>query len=505
MKFKIKGGFDITPIKDSDFKYTTNTDRINWVKNTFSNGFYLLNLITNIPWNSYSFNGNVTLRYNNTSNSNNNGFHLTKNNNTNDQSYFFEDVLCSANTSRIKPYYFFGGCQYEIFNFSFNKLNTLPNIRDFIDPTGDIDVSIILPAISYKNTDYDYDYYLYTSNNENTRTINQLIDDYTKWIFNQLKIQLTKIPLPLFHKIFPDIVEFDYKDDDEGQFADLAFNYHNLWLIRSIIPNTNNIKIQLIAKFPNTKPNHIIELILILNIDNRFIEKNNINAFNKSILVLPNNLQVSHIHELYNENMDSIKNRKELFSTHIDYKLYNHIGRLQYLNNLLPLILSPSNTSYNKFITLTPANITSIRTYSSLLIKFFFTEKQQDISFNNSKISQICAFDYNFIKTNTCPDTNTFIQSLSSNLLPFIFKDTFNKYTKKRDIYIANTTHNINGKLYTIYDIVADIFPDYIIKQQNAGYRRCQSYNKKKKHTRSRFAVAALNKKKRKTIRRCNI
>ena len=56
-----RGGFDIIPLKESDFKYTKDTNRILWTKNVFPIGEYIAQAILSIPWSTYKFKGTTTL------------------------------------------------------------------------------------------------------------------------------------------------------------------------------------------------------------------------------------------------------------------------------------------------------------------------------------------------------------------------------------------------------------------------------------------------------------
>jgi hypothetical protein len=59
----MKGGFEIKTVKDSEFTYTRDRGRINWVKNAYPIGLNLVSCVQNIPWLDYSYGGIIPLWY----------------------------------------------------------------------------------------------------------------------------------------------------------------------------------------------------------------------------------------------------------------------------------------------------------------------------------------------------------------------------------------------------------------------------------------------------------
>ena len=54
----MKGGsLNIKPIKNSNFKYTKQKQRIEWVKHIFPFGEYIIPLFAKIPWSEYKYEG----------------------------------------------------------------------------------------------------------------------------------------------------------------------------------------------------------------------------------------------------------------------------------------------------------------------------------------------------------------------------------------------------------------------------------------------------------------
>ena len=53
----MNGGFNVKPVKDSDFKYTKNKSRKEWVKQIYPFGEHIIPLFLNIPFESYKYEG----------------------------------------------------------------------------------------------------------------------------------------------------------------------------------------------------------------------------------------------------------------------------------------------------------------------------------------------------------------------------------------------------------------------------------------------------------------
>ena len=59
----MNGGFAIKPVKDSDFKYTKNKSRKEWVKQIYPFGEHIIPLFLNIPWEKYYYKGDYRAWY----------------------------------------------------------------------------------------------------------------------------------------------------------------------------------------------------------------------------------------------------------------------------------------------------------------------------------------------------------------------------------------------------------------------------------------------------------
>lgn len=346
----MRGGFDLpSSIKDSEFKYTTSPGRKEWVKNSYPIGEYLISCIGNIPWNTYEYTGEARLYF-----PVDDPFGVAEERaaaglaaarvaaagaglseverRALENGYTSKLVRISTHRYRDtdNPYYFFGGCVYEILN----RVIPATNLRNFVDPTGDIDVIVNLPYIEVSpDTDTDYLGYLL----ENGR-MNGLLDNYTRWLLIQLKLQLQSIPI--LDRLFENAVQFDLAEvGDEGRY-DIRLHLldRRVWFVRLPVYDRpqKTIKLQIIAKFEGTPEDHLIELVLplISEISPIYSDRLNYNypGFTESFNMV-GGFPLQRFTDLIQDNVKAMYERMGL-STEPEFrhKFYNHVGRLQFLN-----------------------------------------------------------------------------------------------------------------------------------------------------------------------------
>lgn len=416
------GGFDIIPLKDSAFKYTKDAKRIIWNKHAYPIGEHIIQLVQNIPWKTYSFEGKIKFLY------------FREDDDDNLIPAWKEHTIKTKPINKF-PYYFFGGCVYEILNNEFKQLdNTLHN---YTDPTGDVDVRLGLPNIEIKEKMIDdYSDFMFEPNGKNNAgkdkfKMNAFVDDYTRWIFEEVKKQLNKIPKQLFEKIFADTVEFDYKDEPEGKFADLTYRIQNIWIIRTIL--NGMIKIQMTVKYKEMdEPDHILEFVLPAqaNLDENpqdVYRTNSLDRYSKDYMVIKDKIPVESFSELYMANVRAGGERLELLDEDgLHHKFYNHIQRLLFLNNSIGKILNkPGESDINK-ITISNDNYSQL-SYIILVkyIKWLIENKDT-----------ICKFLYtNNPKLNDC-NKQEVLKYLTEGVEDIIFKPKNNK--GNRELFFKN-------------------------------------------------------------------
>lgn len=329
----MKGGLRLVAVQDKDFKYTRSAQRIQWMKNLFPIGQYLIQIVRKIPWTSYEFKGNVEL------------FHpIGEDDATFDPAkpdeYVAEEVPIQTRWTMIQkkvevpitePYYFFGGCVYEIIN------TLIPDpipLRNYVDPTGDIDIRLYLPFIETPPDGIDYiNYHLKADG-----TMNELLRNYTQWLMQQLEMQLKGIPKPLFDQLFENTVSFDFHEQGEALHSDLQIPVGNLWIVRVPQYDAGMIKIQVVCKFADTEADHCLEFVMPINTTPKVSNLNetilNLNDARMFIKGFP----LESFRRLLDGNLSGMKERAVLYNNEeLRHKLYNHVGRIQYLNMFFSL------------------------------------------------------------------------------------------------------------------------------------------------------------------------
>jgi hypothetical protein len=388
-----RGGFDIIAIKDSDFKYTEDSDRKLWTKNVFPIAEYIIQAIQNIPWSTYSFDAYSTVW-------------KSSGSTFESEEVRVKTLPLSEGESR---YYYFGGSVYEIMNKLYNRAN-MPNLHTYVDPTGDLDVMIVLPTFRLeagKSLDSYLAYFFYSlpnqyrprqtaakawaapvvsgnvvvSNNNNLNTnrrANQpvaeppeihncpvniftgenatresvvrdprrysaFVEHYTDWVMDNFASNLARYKRGgLFDLLFGNTVKFNLENDAEGKYADKIICIGNLKLVRSYLPHMGLIKIQLIARFTGMKrSDHICEFLLDMPYKpNPSLTLQKYQAYEHKYQILKG-FPLSNFAELVRGNIDSLINRYILSNTDIRHKFYNHVGRMQYLHDFFKININP--------------------------------------------------------------------------------------------------------------------------------------------------------------------
>ena len=386
------GSLNINSIKNSDFKYTVDENRKTWVRHIFPIGQYLISLIQAIPWKTYTWKGELPL--------------WTAVN----DGYVSTTVHVEADTRSIYHYRYIGGSVYEIIQ---NASNIEKNsVRDYIDPTGDIDVELSFPNITYSTNNIsgqDAFVYHFTESKATPDNMNELVNNYTRWVFDNMKQQLQSISKTVFDNMFTDTIEFSLMEDKEGKYSDLVFEIGNIKLVRTIASVEGEvsgpIKIQLIAKFVGmSKSDHILEYILPVsnNVGAAHIEmfKNELDRFKNSTTILKGEYPIETYARLISGNIGAAKERISALNQpkHFWHKFYNHIARLQFLNTVLPQVMEK----------------TDIKTVATEIGNLYYFIVQADG--NNT----LCKFDYTFSNKNRCNKADI-VNKLVGNLRKILF------------------------------------------------------------------------------------
>jgi hypothetical protein len=470
----MKGGYEIIPLKDTEFKYTVNKERILFNKNAYPVAWYLIQAIQSMPWNEYIFSGETAMYY------------KTDNNNSLDFKTqtvkLYADLGQRLGIEPVLPYYYFGGCCYELFNGIYKKEVSL---RDYVDPTGDIDIRITLPMSYYENPskiEYDFANRLYEMDGD-TIVINQFADHYTQWIMREFEKQLQLINPTLQKHLFENTVPFTIEEDDEIKSSKgyiLKDLDNNLKLVRSIIlmEHINNegrnvtkdkgmIKIQLIAKYEGMeKPDHLLEFVLPIDSGYEDIFRNDdiVRSFRQNYTIYDSvqfkPLPLESLYSLYYGNIyTAIPQRKHLWNDpELRHKFYNHVGRLQYLDKLLPTLYSEFMEKYGRDILISKYDFDGTRKLfhfkDSLLLLSLIKTNLFDVLNNDKKDNTICTYDYRYEKTNVC-DKKKIIDSLVTNLISILSMRVNNgKLSFKKEYLRLINPKQVNVYIDSINELV---------------------------------------------------
>jgi hypothetical protein len=139
-------------------------------------------------------------------------------------------------------------------------------------------------------------------------------------------------------------------------------------------------------------------------------------------------LYVDSFKELYGGNEDSIKNRIVVWNTNIRHKFYNHVGRLQYLNALLPTLFKlPKDKQYLIDVSI------GIQKLLNLLVE-------------HKNKNMLCQYDYNYESSNAC-NQKDLAQSLIGNFKTLFFEQKWGTYffiLGQRMVEVNGTPRNYN-------------------------------------------------------------
>jgi hypothetical protein len=323
----MKGGNDPTIISDDDFKYTIDPERIVWTKNSYKAGPHLFDLVKSIPWNTYSFNNFTTLWF-------------PPNDDIPGSTYHSENIKIRASypPNNYLPYKLAGGSLYEYINWC--QPLAQRNLRQFIDPTGDIDVFVNTPIINYDLKEDPIQYYY----EEDGTTLNTYIEDLTTWLMRQVQLKVTEIPL----FVFDNTEEFEYTETNETHFfSDLHVPIGNLWLVR--VKHSSMVKIQLLCKYIDCNPDHILEFVFDIYNDKDYSNKQ---GYYKQPSMIINGMHCQTYKDLIHDNVNSMTNRIDLHDSELipveigkfpksfmnSHKWMNHVQRMKWLNYNIAII-----------------------------------------------------------------------------------------------------------------------------------------------------------------------
>lgn len=362
---------NIKPIKESNFKYTTNKERKKWIKHLYPFGEYLIHLFSKIEFNDYSYKGKFRAWYINE-----------------DDEFKYDDLYIETKHKKsAHPYYFFGGVSYELLN----EYHKCVDLHKYVDPTADIDIGIQLPFVEMntieKNSDKDYLNYFFDSEKKSFETLNDFVKDYIEWLFEQIKKLFESIPQSIFDDIFGECENINSKDSK------------NSTIIRKKIKLTtfyenDMIKIQGLCSFNDVPEDHFFEMILTLNDleDTVFLNKSV-----KNLLKLKEDIYITDLKSVFIGDMIALQTRIQAINNNeykeLKHKFYNHIGRFNYLIEFISKCVLQENR-----LNLSNNEITNLVDYSQKIFVLYFllseSKKLSSLNYSQKFSSKKIVEDY---------------------------------------------------------------------------------------------------------------
>ena len=326
------------------YKYTQDEERNIWLENIYPLGFMLINKISEIPWNKYSFKGYTECL-------------IHEEEDEEDE----EEVIIKKNmegkaTLLDSPYYVFGGAACEIYS----KIYSLPSIviNDIVDPTSDIDIKIFSPVFSIKNgEEIIFDLVMMEKDG-----YTQLNDHYTEWLFKQVFSVCVDIEKYFDTSIFSLPNKENINESYELKNADMRDYIGPLLISRVLLREQKMIKIQVTTKVYEIT-NHMIEFVMSINQELEFGGIKQSYHYKPYEYKTPySSIYVENPIQFFQNQLKALEDRYLIFSYEnlYDYKLYNHCARIIYISYLLIYlkemklikVLNPTEVSgFKKYIT----------------------------------------------------------------------------------------------------------------------------------------------------------
>jgi hypothetical protein len=273
-------------IREYDFKYTYDNTRRNWIKSVFPFVETLVNIVANIPYNTYTYKGDIVYTFcGEIENDDNNDDKLSISTIEEIKEEIIKNDTFTLDKNNSVNYTFFGGICFELLNDAYPNVN----LYDFVDPTSDIDIVITtiiskLPDnVSEVTSELNKIYSKYYKLNikVNLVVINTLEDPnlepylnpyfehLSDFIFNQMLLKLNETPLNFENSISFDIDEYDaivsdVKNERLGYKVEDIKN-SNAKLVRYLDSDLKILRIQIILKVVvdgETIIDHLLEFLI---------------------------------------------------------------------------------------------------------------------------------------------------------------------------------------------------------------------------------------------------
>ncbi len=325
---KQKGGMEGL-VKVPKFKYTLNDKRILFISTIYPYADYFFDLIIKIPFNTYTFKGEVEYY----------------------SEYDDKTININCSSTGNPTYIFFGGCAYELLNKYYKNLD----LYKYADPTGDIDVKILPPKITSYEDEANIIFI-----DKSTGKINAFYSDFTTWIFNKFLSNINSMKV-LLNKISSNFVEFDILEYDEipneNKTPDKGYKIEKIDKFYVVGFLTENIfKIQIVCKISENNISvidHMVEILIPTatpgndEFDPSFTGYKQKNI--QQISISGNTYNIDNFNSLIDDNIVSYLSRKNVYGqineNEYIHKSLNHVARLLYLYELFYIYKSSIKTN----------------------------------------------------------------------------------------------------------------------------------------------------------------
>ena len=303
------------------YKYTRDNDRKIFTENGSKYADDFISLVREIDW-GWRYEGENTF------------LRGTYNDDTEKIDFDFLKLQCTASLPSI-PYFVFGGYVYELLN------KELGGLKKFLDPTGDVDVRINTPVVKLSERDKYTEVYNFWYEDTEFTKLNDIMEQYSRYLFSAVLSKVSQMN-------FENTVDFDIKEDDEGDVTDFI-KVGNVYVAR--VCNPSNVKIQIVCKFANmTTSDHLFEMVWAIKKDNDFGEDTEHLSHYKDKNPKIQGVFIQDLKSLIIDNVGSANDRISLYGTVKQHKWFNHIQRLKYLNSIFKEIIVMYTDRHEKFL-----------------------------------------------------------------------------------------------------------------------------------------------------------
>lgn len=312
------------------FKYTSSEERKLFVGTLYPYADHLIKCVHTIPYSSYSYDGECEYILEDIDNK-----YMRK-----DGTSQSKQVIQSCKSTSNAFMYFMGGTVYELLN----KKITNVNMHDYCDATGDIDVQVSPPSLTYYEGS---DVRFFTVDN----VINSFYKDFTNFIFNHLVKNLTA-EQNIFNNI-DSIVDFDINEYDEipnahktPEFGYRVVKIGKFYVVAFVSHARDMFKFQVIYRIEENDisiTDHALELIIVITNDYTIFPSSGARVIKKvnTLTINSNTYNIDNYDTLIRSNVNAYVERSNYIYSYPDVEKYkvihksiNHVARLFYLYEL---------------------------------------------------------------------------------------------------------------------------------------------------------------------------